>query len=478
MVEDVGGRSSRRLLWRWLVTIGVGAAIFLAPAPEGVTREAWTLLAIFIATIVGSIVQPLTGAAMVLLGVIATAVFGALKPAEALKGYSEPVVWLVLAAFFLSVGMIRTGLGRRIALLFVRAIGRRTVGLGYALIATDLVLASMIPSNAARNGGVILPIARSICETYDSRPFDGTGRRLGTYLMTLLYQADVIICATFITGQASNIIIADLVQKNTDIQIGYFTWFAAAIVPAAVSLIAVPYMIFRLAPPEVKETPAAAEFANTELEKLGPMKRQEWLMLGVLVGVVIFWTTKDHIHSVDTAIVAMSGICALLITRVVDWRDLMGEQAAWSVFVWYGGLVNMAAALSNTGLTRIFAESMGVYTSGMGWVAALAILALIYFYSHYLFASITAHVLAMFVPFLAVTLVAGAPTGLAVLLLAYFSNLNAGITHYGTTPAPIYFGTGYVSLREWWIIGLIASVINIAIWSVVGVVWWKMLGWW
>jgi divalent anion:Na+ symporter, DASS family len=477
-MADSGSAESRKVLWRWAVVLGVGTGIAVTPAPEGVSREAWTLFAIFISTIVGSIVQPLTGAAMVLLGVIATAMFGALKPAEALKGYSEPVVWLVLAAFFLSVGMIKTGLGRRIALLFVRAIGRRTVGLGYALIATDFVLASMIPSNAARNGGVILPIARSISETYDSRPYDGTATRLGTYLMTLLYQADIIICATFITGQASNIIIADLIQKNTDLQIGYLTWFAAAIVPAAVSLIAVPYLIFRLSPPEVKETPAAAEFAASELEKLGPMKRREWLMLGVLVAVVVFWTTKDHLHTIDTAIVAMSGICALLITRVIDWRDLMGEQNAWSVFVWYGGLVNMAAALSNTGLTRIFAESMGGYTSGMGWVAALAILALVYFYSHYLFASITAHVLAMFVPFLTVTLVAGAPAGLAVLLLAYFSNLNAGITHYGTTPAPIYFGTGYVSLKQWWKIGFAASVINIAVWSSIGLMWWKLLGWW
>ncbi|QQS31769.1 MAG: DASS family sodium-coupled anion symporter [Acidobacteriota bacterium] len=465
-------------LWRWLVTVGVGVAIAFAPIPEGITREAWTLFAVFIATIVGSIVQPLPGAAMVLVGVIATVVFGALKPAEALKGYSEPVVWLVLAAFFLSVGMINTGLGRRIALLFIKAIGRKTVGLSYALIGTDLVLASMIPSNAARNGGVILPIARSICETYDSRPDDGTAGRLGTYLMSLLYQADVIICATFITGQASNIIIADLAQKNAGVTIGYAGWFAAAIVPAIVSLILVPWMIFRVSPPEVKETPEAAEFAAAELEKLGPVKRKEWLMLAVLVSVVVAWTTKDHLHSLDTAIVAMAGICALLAFRVIDWPDLMGERNAWSVFVWYGGLVNMANALSNTGLTKLFADTVGGYTTGMSWVVALALLALVYFYTHYLFASITAHVLAMFVPFLAVTAAAGAPAGLAVLLLAYFSNLNAGLTHYGTTPAPIYFGTGYVKQGLWWKIGLIASVINIAIWSTLGPLWWKLLGWW
>ena len=147
---------------KWLIVLGCGVIVALIPRPEGVTREAWTLFAIFIATIVGSIVQPLTGSAMVLLGVVATVVFRVLEPKDALKGYADPVVWLVLAAFFLSVGMIKTGLGRRIALIFIRLIGRKTIGLGYALIFTDFVLASVIPSNAARNGGVILPIARSV----------------------------------------------------------------------------------------------------------------------------------------------------------------------------------------------------------------------------------------------------------------------------------------------------------------------------
>lgn len=450
----------------------------LLPRPEGVTRESWTLLAIFIATIVGSIIQPLTGSAMVLLGVVATVAFGALKPVDALKGYSEPVVWLVLAAFFLSVGMIKTGLGRRIALLFVRAIGQKTIGLGYALVATDFVLASMIPSNGARSGGVILPIAQSVSLAYDSHPDDGTQNRLGTFLMNLLYQCDVIICATFITGQASNIIIADLVAKNTDIKLTYGSWLAASIVPAIVSLAAVPLMIYKVSPPEVKETPHAAEFARSELEKLGRVSRQEMTMLGVLVGVVALWITKDYFHSIDTAIVALIGICVLLITRVVEWRELLGEQNAWSVFVWYGGLVNMAAALSNTGLTKIFAENIADMTGGMIWVYALAILLLVYFYSHYLFASITAHVLAMLVPFLAASIAVGAPPALAVLMLAYFSNLNASLTHYGTTPAPVYFGTGYVKQSTWWKIGLLASLINIAIWSTVGLGWWKLLGWW
>jgi len=463
---------------KWLAVIGTGVLIAAIPRPEGVTRESWNLLAVFIATIVGSVVQPLTGSAMVMLGVIATVLTGAMEPKKALLGYADPVVWLVLAAFFLSCAMVKTGLGRRIALHFVRFLGRKTLGLGYALVGTDFILASMIPSNGARNGGVIMPIALSICETYDSRPDDGTAGRLGTYIISLLYQCDVIICATFITGQASNLIIAKLAHDSTGINLSYGGWFAAAIVPSLVSLVAVPLMIYKLFPPEVKETPEATAFAADELKKIGPITRGEIIVLTVLAGVVFFWVTKDWLHSVDTSIVALAGVGILLIARIVDWRDLMCESNAWSVFLWYGGLVNMAMVLGESGLTKLFAESVAGYTSGMSWGLALVTLALIFFYVHYFFASITSHVLAMYIPFIAVTTAAGAPVGLTVLLLAYFANLDAGLTHFGTTPGPIYFGTGYVKQKRWWTIGFIAAIINIVIWGTIGPVWWKALGWW
>jgi DASS family divalent anion:Na+ symporter len=138
----------------------------------------------------------------------------------------------------------------------------------------------------------------------------------------------------------------------------------------------------------------------------------------------------------------------------------------------------MAEALGETGITSKFAEYSASLTVGWSWGAALAALALIYFYAHYGFASITAHVTAMFTPFLVVVIAAGAPPLLTVLLLAYFSNLSACLTHYGTTPAPIYFGSRYITQRDWWVYGLILSFMSIAVFATVGLGWWKLLGWW
>lgn len=462
---------------KWLIVLGCGFGIALIPPPEGVTREAWTMLAIFIATIVGSIVQPLTGSAMVLLGVVALALFRALPIEKALSGYADKFVWLVLAAFFISRAMIKTGLGQRIALIFVRLIGRRTLGLGYALVFTDFILASFIPSTGARSGGIILPIARSVTETYDSRPEDGTEGRLGTFLMTMLYQCEVILCATFLTGQASNVIIAGFAAQQAGVDLNYSIWFISAIVPSLISLTVIPLMIYWLYPPEIKETPNAVAFAHSQLAALGPLKRDEKILLVVFVTVVILWITAK-LHGIDSTVIALLGISSLLVTGVLAWRDLIDETHAWEVFIWYGGLVMMATALGETTIPKLFAGSVASVTDGLSWPIALLILALVFFYAHYAFASITAHVTAMFIPFLAVTVAVGAPAGLTVLVLTYFANLSAGLTHYGTTPAPVYFGLGYVTQRRWWTVGLVASIINIIIWSTVGIGWWRVLGWW
>ncbi len=484
---------------KWAAVLFVAFGILLSPIPAGITVQSWRLLAIFAATIVGCVLRPIAGGAMVLLGISAIAISGALPVREALAGYADPIVWLVLAAFFISRAMIKTGLGRRIAYLFIRTIGHHSLGLGYALISTDFLLASMIPSNGARSGGVVFPIAKSLSEAYDSKP-GPTARRLGAFLMVLLYQCDVIICATFLTGQASNILIAKFAQQVTGIELTYTSWLLGAIVPGLISLVVVPQLLYRVFPPEIKRTPAAAEFARQELQHMGRMKWDEKVLLAVFIVVAVMWMIRGlagaipsvasvipaerfiefltYLSKLDYSIPPLIGVCALLLTGVLSWDDIISERSAWDVFIWYGGLVRMAEALGETGITKRFAETAAGFTTGWIWWIALGALLLIYFYAHYGFASITAHVTAMYTPFLVVILAAGAPPYLAVLSLAYFSNLNASLTHYGTTPAPIYFGAGYVKQRTWWLLGLLVSVPNILIWTIFGFGWWKILGWW
>ena len=133
-----------------IITVAVGVIIWFIPPPEGVKQEAWHLLAIFVATVVGFIAKPLPMGAVAIIGIMMTALTGTLGISDALSGFGNTVIWLVGAAFFISRAVIKTGLGARIAYQFMKLLGKKTLGLSYGLGFADLVLAPAMPSNTAR----------------------------------------------------------------------------------------------------------------------------------------------------------------------------------------------------------------------------------------------------------------------------------------------------------------------------------------
>jgi DASS family divalent anion:Na+ symporter len=486
----------------WGLIVGAAAAVWLAGAwQEGqwLPSPGWRLLAVFLATILALMLRPIPGGAAVLIGIIATVLVGALKLRTALAGYASPTVWLVLAAFFLARAFIKTGLARRVALTFIRLLGRNTLGLSYAIAASDTVLAGMVPSNAARVGGVILPITRSLAELYQSRPGKTAGL-LGTYLMLALYQGDVIACALFFTGQAGNPLAAQHARTLTDdeVVLSYGTWFLYALAPAAVSLLLVPLLIYLWQRPGLTRTPEAVEMARGELAAMGPMSRSEWGLVAVFAFVLGGWIllgadaaalaglgfdrladgVMNLVGTDPTYLVALVGVGLLLLSGLLTWHDAVSEREAWDVFIWYGGLVLMGEQLKETGLLNQFARQLGGQMGGWPVLPLFLVLLLIYFYAHYAFASITAHLVALFTAFVPVLLHAGAPPWLVVCAFAYFANFSAGLTHYGTTPGPIIFGMDYVPLRTWWRVGFLMSLVNVAVWLTVGMAWWKLWGLW
>jgi len=470
---NMPGSTSARIA-RGAGTILMAVILWYLPPPAGVAIKAWHLLAIFAATIAGLILQPLPMGAVVIIGTMATALTGTLSPADALNGFSNTTVWLIFAAFLFARGFIKTGLGRRIAYWFIRAFGRRTLGLAYSLVLSDLVIAPATPSNTARAGGVLFPVVRGLTTTFNSEPGPTAGR-IGRFLMLSTYQGDVITSGMFMTAMAANPLIVELTMKTTNLQLSWGGWALAALVPGLVSLAVMPLVIYWLARPEITETPEATALAREQLAKMGGIRKDEWVVLGVFVLALALWGTAT-LTKLDATVVALLGVGVMLVTGVIGWDDVLGERGGWDALIWFGGLVGMATMIGRLGLIKWFSEYVAGYVKGWAWLPALGILLLVYFYSHYGFASLTAHVSAMFVPFLTVAIAAGAPPLLAALSLAFFSNLNACLTHYGTGPAPIYFGAGYADLKTWWGIGFVASLVNIVIWLGIGPFYWKMLG--
>ncbi|MFA5907189.1 MAG: DASS family sodium-coupled anion symporter [Vicinamibacterales bacterium] len=447
----------------------------LIPAPATITPQGWRQTAIFICVIAGMVTEPLPASALVLMGLTAMVANGTPMP-QVLGGFAAPSVWLVIIAMLIAKVMLDCGLARRIALLFVRAVGRTSLGVAYALQMTDVTLASGVPSITARSAGMVLPIARSIAELFDSHP-GPSAKRLGAFLIAAMYQGSAVACAMFLTGQASNLLGANLALKLANVEVTWASWFVAAIVPGLLSCAVVPWIAYRILTPEVTRTPEAPIFAAAELKKMGPLSRDEWVTLLVFSGVGVMWITSAW-HRLDVTFVALVGIAVLLSSGTLSWQTAASERSAWDVFVWYGGMLRMGELLNDTGSTRVLAEHVGGLFVGIPWAIVLVGILIIYFYAHYFFASITAHMLAMFPPFVAVLIGIGVPPPLAVYSLLCTANLTAGLTHYGTTTGPILFGVGYVSRSDWWKVGFVTSVANIVIWLTAGAAWWKWLGLW
>ncbi len=295
--------------------------------------------------------------------------------------------------------------------------------------------------------------------------------------MTTLYQGSVIACAMFITGQASNLLAAAMAMKLAGVTVTWSSWFVAGLIPGLASCVAVPYLVYRLLPPERKQTPAAAQYARDELQVLGPMRVPEKVVAAIVTSICVLWMTSGW-HGIDVTLVALVGIGLLIALQILPWERAVGERPAWDVFIWYGGLITLGEALNATGVTTAFATWVASWFGGMPWGLVLLIATLIYFYAHYAFASITAHVLAMFPAFVTMLVGLGAPPALAVYSLACLANLTAGLTHYGTTTGPIVFAQGYVSFSDWWRVGFLASLVNLTIWLTIGLAWWRVIGLW
>ncbi|WP_159566160.1 DASS family sodium-coupled anion symporter [Budvicia diplopodorum] len=478
-----------------LIAVAITLIIwFVIPTPQNVTPNAWHLLALFVGTIAAIIGKAMPIGAISIIAIALVALTGVTNPGkpgaalnDALSGFSNQLIWLIGISIMVSQSLNKTGLGARIGYYFISLFGKSTLGIAYALAIAETTLAPVTPSNTARGGGIIHPIMRSIADSFNSKPEPGSTEKIGRYLSLVNYNINPITSAMFITATAPNPLIVSLIMKGTDpsFELSWGMWAIAALLPAIASLIVVPLVIYWLYPPEIKRTPNAQVFAKDKLNELGPISLSEKITLSVFGLLLLLWAGIPTFFfgegwEVNPTTAAFIGLSILLITGVLSWDDLLKNKGAWDTVVWFAALVMMATFLGKLGLIGWLSQAVGgaIDNLGIGWIGGTILLVIVYVYSHYFFASTTAHITAMFAAFFTAGLALGAPPALLALILAFSSSLMMSLTHYGTGTAPIIFGSGYATLSEWWKTGFILSVVNLIIWITIGGMWWKWLGYW
>jgi len=458
---------------KFIFCVALGVGIWMIPPPQGVLLDGWRVFAVFIFTLAGMIIKPMPLGAITLLSLLTLIVTGVLTFEQAFSGFSQSVVWLIAAAFFIARGFIKTGLGLRLSYKIMSYAGGSTLGLAYSLVFTEFLLGPAIPSVTARSGGIFYPIVESLSKAFGSHP-ESSRKKIGAYLMQTVFQCSAVISGMSLTGMSGNPMLKTL-ALGFGVDISWSMWFVAALVPGLVSVTLIPFVLYKLYPPEIKQTEGMAAIAKKKLEDLGPMSKKESFLITVFISMILMWCFGEKI-GIGSTEVALFGVIILVALNILTWNELMEEKGAWDTLIWFASLITLATFLKKFGVTDVFSQYLGGFIQSNHWQLSFIMIATIYFYAHYLFASNIAHITSMFVPFLVLCIAVGTPPMLASLVLGFFSCIFGGLTTYGCGPAPIYFGSGYVSTKEWFSLGFIISVINLFVFFTVGFAWWHFLG--
>jgi L-tartrate/succinate antiporter len=466
-------QNTTRTVWKSLAPIATGIVILLIPAPAGLKFTAWCYFALFCAVLVGVIVEPIPAAAVGLLGVGLATIFGLVdsKPSEAVKwalaGFSNTTVWLIFAAFMFAMGYEKTGLGRRIALVLVKLLGAKTLGLGYAIALSDFVLSPVTPSNTARSAGIIFPIIQNIPPLYGSSPGESS-RKVGGYIMWVALCATCITGSMFTTSLATNLLTVELARKIANVDISWTQWFVGFLPVGLLLLGSMPYLAYKIYPPEIKVSGEVPQWAAQQLAKIGKISLSE-IGLAVLVTTALaFWIFGRNIA--DPTTVALIAVGVMVVARIVTWDDVLSNKTAWNIFLWFATLVSMADGLARVGFVEWFAKLASSQLLGFPPIMTMAVLVGLYYFIHYFFANLTAHAVAVMPVMLAVgTAIPGIPIRTFAMLLCFSLAIQGIITPYACGPAPVYYASGYIPRGQYWYLGLIFGCLFIATLLAIGI---------
>ena len=452
-----------------LIPVLVLLVMWISPVPSALSVEAWHYLAIFLAVIVGLVIEPVPAALVGLIGVSVVALVGlagktpAANVKWALSGFSNSIIWLIFAAFMFAMGYQKTGLGKRISLLMIRYMGKSSLGLGYAVAFADLVLAPFMPSNTARGGGTIYPIAINIPLIFNSTP-EHEPRKMGAYITWIAMTATCVTSSMFLTALAPNLLAVDLITKGANISIEWGAW-AKVMIPLMLPLFLVtPLLVYWIYPPTQKKSPEAPAWAKEELKKMGRITLKEILMASFALIALVLWIFGKELK-VDATMVAIAIVGLMVLTNVISWDDVIGNKPAWNIFVWFATLVALASGLNDVGILKWIGKGTETYLSTFTPTMLMISMIVLFFLLHYFFASLTAHTTALLPIFIVIAAKLIAPEQLMtfMILLTSTIGLMGIITPYGTGPSPIWYGAGYISQGKWWALGAIFATIFMSV---------------
>jgi DASS family divalent anion:Na+ symporter len=399
----------------------------------------------------------------------AAAVLTNLLPADkAYAGFANGTILLIVLAFLVARSVVKCGLGTRIGHLMVSLFGRSALGLSYSIFLVDAIIAPAFPSNTARSG-VLYPMVFSLADAAGARPGDDSRRRLGAFLMFSGVVSLSLSSALWLTAMVANPLGAEI-ARAFGVQIGFVSWLIAASVPTLAGIALMPLLLRWLIAPEQNATPEAPAAARRALIELGPLHRDEKIVLAAFIGMVTLWASAATL-GLDSTAIAFLGFGVLLVSGVLTLEDIAKEGDVLATFIWFAVLFTLSSQLNELGFMGYLGQRIAASLTGLTPLFAALVLLIAYVLLHYMFVSQTAHLLALFGVFLDVGVKLGVPATPLAFQLLFATNYFSAITPQGSSANLLFAGSGLLSQRDMYRLGGYSTAFSMLVYLVVGIPW-------
>jgi len=433
--------------------------------PGGMTTAGRNALAIFVLCLSLWVTNLIPLAATSLLAIALIPLLGVMQPARAFSFFGNQAVFFLLGVFLLTATMIRTGLSKRVALLFLERFDRSPRFLIFGILVSCAFFALWMPEHAV--AAMMFPIVLEVSSQLDLKPHQS---RYGKALfLSLAWGAIIGGVGTFLGGARAPLAVG-LLQESYGQTITFLQWAKAAlpVVVLMVPLATVHLML--LFPPDIGEVKKARHFLRQELDRIGPMTAREKRMGLLILATILAWILLGH--RVGLAEISILAAIMLFILKIVHWNEIE-DYVNWSVIVMYGGAIAIGKALMETRAV----ESLILGYLPFDQIPAFAILVILAVISILLTEGISnAAAVAVLIP---LGFAIGNKYGLSPLIIVFAVTIPAGLPFclpMGSPPNAISYSAGYYSIREMVRAGIFMNLAAILVLMLIMRFYWPLIG--
>jgi solute carrier family 13 (sodium-dependent dicarboxylate transporter), member 2/3/5 len=482
--ESSAAKPSAMTFQRWMDFLGIPVAVlvflalYLMPTPSGLSVNAQSALAIFIAALVLWVSQSIPVYATALVAMLLLILTGARSEAQVEGMLGQDVIWLMVCAFVLTSAMSKAGLARRIALAMVASFSSRAKWALLSMAILNGILAFLVPSTTAR-AALLLPIVVILAEVYGAVPGKS---RFGASMMIQEVQMNSIFTSGIMTATAANVMAVGFIRTLGGEQVYYSDWLFASFPIAVISVMAAWAIGLIFYPPE-HDSPMGQglDKLRGELRKMGPMSADEWRAAFIFALTVFLWVT-DRWHvgwwgfTVSTTAAAIIGatLCFLPGIGLLTWKE---TKIPWDLMIFSAGAYAVGLALEGTGGAKWLLDTVfnAAGIKSMSFFSAYALVMVIAMFSHFIFTSKTVRT-AIVIPIVIALAKSMGFSPLALALPAAFTMTWTITLPPHSKPNLIFYGTGYFTVLQMLVYGVAVCAIGVALLIAAGPTWFAVLG--